>query len=89
MLTNIWKGVGYGSIIYLAAMLGINQEYYEAAMLDGANKPQQIRYITLPHLLPAHGHHDAAGHRRASSMPTSACSTMSRATTVCCIPPPM
>ena len=52
MLTNIWKGVGYGSVIYLAAMLGINQEYFEAAMLDGANKLQQIRYITLPHLVP-------------------------------------
>lgn len=48
----LWKSVGYGSIIYLAAMLGINQEYYEAAMLDGANKLQQIRYITLPHLAP-------------------------------------
>lgn len=52
MLTNIWKSVGYGSVIYLAGMLGINQEYYEAAMLDGANKVQQIRYITLPHLVP-------------------------------------
>jgi putative aldouronate transport system permease protein len=52
VLTNIWKGVGYGSVIYLAGMLGINQEYYEAAMLDGANKLQQIRYITLPHLVP-------------------------------------
>lgn len=51
-LTHIWKSVGYGSVIYLAAMLGINQEYYEAAMLDGANKLQQIRYITLPHLAP-------------------------------------
>lgn len=51
-LTHIWKSVGYGSVIYLAAMLGINQEYYEAAMLDGANKLQQIRYITLPHLVP-------------------------------------
>ncbi len=52
MLTHIWKSVGYGSVIYLAAMLGINQEYYEAAMLDGANKLHQIRYITLPHLAP-------------------------------------
>ena len=51
-ITNLWKGVGYGSVIYLAAMLGINQEYYEAAMLDGANKLQQIRYITLPFLIP-------------------------------------
>jgi putative aldouronate transport system permease protein len=51
-VTNIWKGVGYGSVLYLAGMLGINQEYYEAAMLDGANKWQQIRYITLPFLVP-------------------------------------
>jgi putative aldouronate transport system permease protein len=51
-LTKLWKGVGYGSIIYVAAMLAINQEYYEAAMLDGANKFQQIRYITLPFLVP-------------------------------------
>jgi putative aldouronate transport system permease protein len=51
-LTKLWKGVGYGSIVYVAAMLAINQEYYEAAMLDGANKLQQIRYITLPFLVP-------------------------------------
>ena len=51
-LVYLWKSVGYSSIIYLAAMLSVNQEYYEAAMLDGANKLQQIRYITLPHLVP-------------------------------------
>jgi len=51
-VTNLWKGVGYGSVIYLAAMLSISPEYYEAAMLDGANKLQQIRYITLPFLVP-------------------------------------
>lgn len=51
-ITNLWKGVGYGSVVYLAAMLGISQEYYEAAMLDGANKLQQMRYITLPFLIP-------------------------------------
>ena len=51
-VTNLWKGVGYGSVIYLAAMLGINPEYYEAAMLDGANRWHQIRYITLPFLVP-------------------------------------
>ncbi|MEA4823368.1 MAG: ABC transporter permease subunit [Clostridiaceae bacterium] len=45
-----WKGVGYSAIVYLAAISGISQEYYEAAMLDGANKFQQARYITLPHL---------------------------------------
>lgn len=51
-LTSLWKGVGYGSVVYLAAMLGINQEYYEAAMLDGANKLQQICFITIPFLVP-------------------------------------
>jgi putative aldouronate transport system permease protein len=50
--TNLWKTAGYWSIIYLAAMYGIGQEYYEAAMIDGASRWQQIRYITLPMLLP-------------------------------------
>ena len=51
-LANLWNGVGFGSIIYLAGMLGISPEYYEAAKIDGASKWQQIRYITLPMLLP-------------------------------------
>jgi len=49
---NVWKGVGYGAIIYLAAILSISEEYYEAAKLDGANKFQQVRHITLPFLVP-------------------------------------
>lgn len=51
-LTNFWKGVGFGSIIYLAAMMAISTEYYEAAKIDGANKWQQIRSITLPLIRP-------------------------------------
>ena len=51
ILVNLWKGLGVGSIIYLAAILGINPEFYEAAQIDGASKLQQIRYITLPHLV--------------------------------------
>ncbi len=47
---NMWKGVGYSAVVYLAAITGISQEYYEAAMLDGASKYQQFRFITLPHL---------------------------------------
>lgn len=47
---NAWKGVGYGSIVYVASISGISQEYYEAAVLDGATKFQQARYVTLPHL---------------------------------------
>ncbi|MBX2999122.1 MAG: sugar ABC transporter permease [Caldilineaceae bacterium] len=51
-LANLWNGVGFGSIIYLAGILGISPELFEAAKIDGANKWQQIRYITLPMLLP-------------------------------------
>ncbi len=52
VLINLWKNIGYGIVIYLAGITGIDQEYYEAAILDGANKLQQIRYITLPFLVP-------------------------------------
>lgn len=49
---NIWKGLGYGSVTYLATITGISQEYYEAAKVDGASVLQQIRYITLPAVKP-------------------------------------
>lgn len=49
---HLWKTVGYSSIIYLAAITGINDEYYEAAVLDGASKWKQIRHITLPLIMP-------------------------------------
>jgi putative aldouronate transport system permease protein len=49
---NIWKGVGFGSVIYLATIVGIDKEYYEAAMIDGAGKWKQMTYITLPFLVP-------------------------------------
>ena len=49
---HLWNGVGFGSIVYLAGMLGIETSYYEAAKIDGANKLQQIRYITLPLIMP-------------------------------------
>lgn len=45
---NCWKGAGYSSIIYLAAILGIGQEMYEAAEIDGATRWSKIRFITLP-----------------------------------------
>lgn len=48
IVSGIWKGVGWGSILYLAALTGINMELYEAATLDGANKLQQVWHITLP-----------------------------------------
>jgi len=48
----IWKNLGYGMVVYLATIMGISDEYYEAARVDGANVFQQIRYITLPLLKP-------------------------------------
>lgn len=47
-----WKGVGFGSIVYLAAIVGIDRTYYEAAMIDGASKWQQIWRITIPMIMP-------------------------------------
>lgn len=52
VLSNIWAGMGYGSIIYLAAIGGINSELYEAAMLDGAGRLRQTWHVTLPGLAP-------------------------------------
>ncbi len=46
----LWKNVAYSGIVYVASISGISQDYYEAAVLDGASKIQQARYITLPHL---------------------------------------
>lgn len=52
ILVNTWKGVGYGCLIYISSINGIDPTYFEAARLDGATKWQQIRYITLPTLVP-------------------------------------
>ena len=49
---NEWRVIGYSSIIYLATLVGLGSDCYEAAMVDGATKWQQIRYITLPQLKP-------------------------------------
>lgn len=51
-LANLWNGIGISSIIYLAGILGISPELFEAAKIDGAGKIQQIRFITLPLLYP-------------------------------------
>lgn len=51
-LVHIWKGLGYVSIIFYAGILGISQEYFEAAAIDGATKLQIIRNITIPLLMP-------------------------------------
>ena len=50
--SNIWQGVGFGSIIYLAAISGVNSELYEAAVLDGAGRLRQTWHITLPGIMP-------------------------------------
>jgi len=49
---NSWKTMGYNMIVYLAAITGMDESYYEAALMDGASKWQQIKYITLPLLKP-------------------------------------
>ena len=46
--TDIWKNFGYGAIVYLAAILGIDSSLYEAAKIDGANRWQQTWHVTLP-----------------------------------------
>ncbi|WP_337912648.1 ABC transporter permease [Cohnella zeiphila] len=51
-LVNLWKNVGYGMVVYLAAIVGIDQEYYEAAVIDGASKWKQIWKITIPLIVP-------------------------------------
>lgn len=52
LITTCWRVVGYGMMIYMAAMKGISPQYYEASAIDGANKVQQFFGITLPLLAP-------------------------------------
>ena len=52
ILTDCWKGFGFGTIVYLAAILGISPDLYEAATIDGANRLQRILHVTLPGMLP-------------------------------------
>lgn len=49
---HVWKGIGYSMVVYLASITGIDTSLYEAAVLDGASKWQQAKYITLPSLQP-------------------------------------
>ena len=49
---QMWKNVGMSSVIYFAALMGIDPSYYEAATIDGAGKLAQIRYITIPSIMP-------------------------------------
>ena len=50
VFANLWKNVGYSTVLYLAAITGIDQTQYEAAAIDGASKWQQILHVTLPNL---------------------------------------
>lgn len=52
LLVNAWKWVGNNCIIYLASIIGIDQQLYEAARMDGANRWQQIFHITIPQIMP-------------------------------------
>lgn len=52
VVSNAWKGAGWGTIVYLSAITAIDSETYEAAIIDGANKFQQARHITVPCLIP-------------------------------------
>ena len=52
VLVNVWKGTGYGTVVYFAAITGMDASMMEAAQIDGANGFQRIRYITLPTLRP-------------------------------------
>jgi len=52
IFTHVWRTVGYQTIIYLASISGIDEQLYEAAAIDGASRPRQIRHIMLPMLIP-------------------------------------
>ncbi len=52
IIFNLWKGLGYGTIVYLAAIMGIDREIYQAAKIDGCNIFEEIRHITVPLLKP-------------------------------------
>ena len=52
LVVRLWKSIGYGSVLYLSALSGIDPNLYEAAAIDGANARQKMRYVTLPMLIP-------------------------------------
>lgn len=52
IITDVWKGLGYNMIVFLASITGIDQSLYEAASIDGANRWQSVLHITLPSMLP-------------------------------------
>ena len=54
ILWSTWKGLGWGAIMYLAAIAGIDQEMYDAAKVDGAGRFQIIKNITIPSIMPTY-----------------------------------
>jgi putative aldouronate transport system permease protein len=52
IITDVWKEFGFGTIVYLAAITGIDPTLYEAAVIDGAKRGQRMRYVTLPGMMP-------------------------------------
>ncbi|MEF2243394.1 ABC transporter permease [Paenibacillus sp. IITD108] len=52
VMADVWKGIGFGSIIYLAAIAGVNPQLYEAASIDGASRFKQMYLITIPTIMP-------------------------------------
>lgn len=52
VIVHLWKVFGYDTILYYATLVGIDQSYYEAAVVDGANRWQQVIHVTIPNLLP-------------------------------------
>lgn len=52
LFSDIWQGMGYGSIIYIAAITGVSHEQHEAAAIDGANRLQRVWHVTLPAIRP-------------------------------------
>ena len=52
VISDIWAGIGWGSIIYMAALTGIDSSLYEAALIDGAGRWKQTLYVTIPGILP-------------------------------------
>ncbi len=52
LFSDIWQGMGYGSIVYIAAITNVNQELYESAALDGANRFQRVIHVTIPSIMP-------------------------------------
>ncbi len=52
IVSSIWQEIGWGSIIYLAALSGVDSQLYEAAMIDGAGKFKQLLFVTIPSIMP-------------------------------------